>query len=212
MYRSPFDLLRLFISLFRDLPPLPRSIYVPGAVLLIGYPVLSVLLGTDAQGHAFATAFLLALGMRIAIGFEGMVRRMLMKFGKAQTVLLALGMAGLPLLVLAAADDPLWCQRMQSMFYIVVGAIFLRDVMKNRVDTAATFWPEIEMRGYLPNLSRMMVIYNFAFLLLNETVIRSIDASQWLLFWAVLPVIGHTVLRAMVLTVINLDDDGAHPV
>jgi hypothetical protein len=29
-----------------------------------------------------------------------------------------------------------------------------------------------------------------------------------LLFWAVLPIIGHTVLRAMVLTVINLDDNG----
>ena len=212
MYRNPLDLVRLFLSLFQGLPPLPRTIYIPGAVLLLGYPALAVALGPADQGHAFATAFLLALGVRIAIGFEGMVRRMLMKFGKAQTVMLALGMAVLPLMVLAAADDPLWCQRMQSMFYIVVGAIFMLDVLKDRVDTAATFWPEVEMRGYLPNLSKMMVIYNFAFLLLNETVIRSMDVSQWLLFWAVLPVIGHTVLRAMVLTVINLDDDSGHPV
>ena len=64
------------------------------------------------------------------------------------------------------------------------------------------------MRAHLPNLTRMMVVYNFSFLLLNETMIRAVDVSHWLMFWAVLPVIGHMVLRAMVLTVINLDDDG----
>ena len=67
------------------------------------------------------------------------------------------------------------------------------------------------MRDHLPNLGKMMVVYNFSFLLLNETLIQAVDPSHWLLFWAVLPILGHTVLRAMVLTVINLDDDG-HPV
>jgi hypothetical protein len=52
------------------------------------------------------------------------------------------------------------------------------------------------------------VVYNFSFLLLNETVIQSVDATYWLLFWAVLPVLGQMVLRALVLTVINLDDGG----
>ncbi|WP_309668048.1 hypothetical protein [Tabrizicola sp.] len=212
MYRNPLDLVRLFLSLFQDLPALPQRIYIPGAVLLIGYPVLAVVLGPDAQSQAFATAFLLALGVRIAIGFEGMVRRMLMKFSTGQTMALALAMAVLPLLVVAMASDPLWCQRIQSAFYVVIGGIFLSDVLKGRSDTAATFWPAEDMKGFLPNLTRMMVIYNFSFLLLNETMIRSLDVSHWLLFWAVLPVIGHSVLRAMVLTVINLDDDQARPV
>ena len=35
----------LFLSLFQDLPPVSRALYVPGAVLLIGYPALVVLLG-----------------------------------------------------------------------------------------------------------------------------------------------------------------------
>jgi hypothetical protein len=77
MYRHPFDLVRLFLSLFQDLPPLSRGLYIPGAVLLIGYPVLSVSLGSGHEGEAFATAFLVALAIRIAMGFEGMVRRML---------------------------------------------------------------------------------------------------------------------------------------
>jgi hypothetical protein len=208
MYRTPLDLIRLFLSLFQDMPPLSRSMYLPGAVLLIGYPVLSVVFGPDNAGQAFATAFLAALAVRIAMGFEGMVRRLLTRYSATQAVAFALAFAGLPLLVLALADDPLWCQRMQSLFYVVIGGIFLQDVLNGRTSTAASFWPDAEMRDHLPNLTRMMVIYNFAFLLMNETMIRAVDASHWLLFWAVLPIIGHMVLRAMVLTVINLDDNG----
>lgn len=211
MYRHPSDLVRLFLSLFQDLPPLSRSLYIPGAVLLIGYPVLAVALGPDLQGEAFATAFLAALAIRIAMGFEGMVRRMQTRYSAVQTVIFASSFAVLPLLVLALANDPLWCQRMQSVFYVVIGAIFLADVVKGRTATAASFWPDAEMRGHLPNLSKMMVVYNFTFLLLNETLIHAVDPSHWLLFWAVLPVLGHTILRAMILTVINLDDEG-HPV
>lgn len=206
MYRSPLDLLRLFLSLFQDLPPLSRSLYLPGAVLLVGYPVLSVLLGPDNGGQAFATAFLAALSVRIAMGFEGMVRRMLTRYSARQAVVFALLFACLPLAVLAVVDDPLWCQRMQSLFYVVIGGVFLQDVLQGRTATAASFWPDAEMRDHLPNLTKMMVVYNFGFLLLNETMIRAVEPSHWLLFWSVLPIIGHMVLRAMVLTVINLDD------
>ncbi len=208
MHHTPFYLVRLFLSLFQDLPPLSRSMYLPGAVLLVGYPVLSVVFGPDHSGQAFATAFLAALAVRIGMGFEGMVRRMLTRYSALQTVAFALGFAGLPLLVLSLVDDPLWCQRMQSLFYVVIGGVFLQDVLKCRTATAASFWPDAEMRGHLPNLTRMMVVYNFGFLLMNETMIRAVEPSHWLLFWAVLPIIGHMVLRAMVLTVINLDDTG----
>ena len=175
MYRHPFDLLRLFLSLFQDLPPLSRALYLPGAVLLLGYPVLSVVLGADHEGQAFVTAFLAALAVRMGLGFEGMMRRMLTRYTTAQAVLFAVGFALLPMLVLAAVDDPVWCQRMQSAFYVVIGGVFLIDVIQGKTATAASFWPDAEMRAHLPNLTRMMVVYNFAFLLLNETLIRTID-------------------------------------
>lgn len=208
MYRHPLDIFRLFLSLFQDMPPMTRSLYLPGALLLLGYPVLTVLLGAEHEGQAFATAFLLALAVRLGLGFEGMVRRLLTRYSAAQAAMVALGFVGLPLLVLALVADPLWCQRMQSAFYLVIGAIFLSDVIKGRVATAASFWPDAEMKDHLPNLTRVMVIYNFAFLLLNETLIHTVAASHWLLFWAMLPVLGHAILRALVLTVINIEDDG----
>lgn len=206
MYRNPLDLFRLFLSLFQDLPPMSRSLYVPGAILLLGYPVLIVLLGTESQGEAFVTVFMLALATRIALGFEGMVKRMLSRYSRHQTVLLALALGLLPVAILSVAVDPLTCQRLQSAFYLMIGAVFLSDVLQGRVTTAASFWPDLDMRAHLPNLTRVMVIYNFSFFLLNETLIQTVAASHWLLFWAVLPVIGHAILRALVLTVINLED------
>lgn len=208
MHRHPFDLFRLFLSLFQDLPPMSRSLFVPGAVLLLGYPVLAVLFGPEHNGQALVTAFMAALALRMAMGFEGMVRRLLTRYSAAQAAAFALGFAGLPVLALAFAADPVWCQRMQSAFYLVIGGVFLADVIKGRVATAESFWPDAEMRAHLPNLTRVMVIYNFAFLLLNETLIQTVAVSNWLLFWAVLPVLAHAVLRALVLTVINLEDDG----
>lgn len=208
MYRHPFDLFRLFLSLFQDLPPMSRSLYIPGAVLLIGYPVLSVALGPDFDGQAFVTAFVMALAVRIGMGFEAMVRRMLTRYSACQAALMAVLFAALPVVALVGLDDPLWCQRMQSLFYVAIGGIFLMDVVKGRNATAASFWPYDEMRAHLPNLTRMMVVYNFAFLLLNETLIQALHPSHWLMFWAVLPMIGQMVLRAMVLTVINLEDGG----
>jgi len=208
MHRAPSDLIRLFLSLFQDLPPLSRGLYLPGAVLLLGYPLLTVLLGAHHEGQAFVTAFVAALAVRVAVGFEGMVRRMLTLYSTKQTALFALSLAVVPLLILSFAKDPMWCQRTQSVFYLMIAAIFLSDVLKGRTETAASFWPDAEMQPHLSNLGRMMVVYNLAFLVLNETMIQTVSASNWLLFWSVLPVVGHTVLRAMVLTVINLEDDG----
>ena len=145
MHRHPFDLVRLFLSLFQDLPPVSRALFLPGAVLLLGYPALSVVLGPEHDGQAFVTAFIAALAVRVGLGFEGMVRRMLTRYSPTRTVLFALAFAGLPILVLAAVDDPVWCQRMQSVFYVAIGTLFLVDVVQGKIATAASFWPATMM-------------------------------------------------------------------
>jgi len=203
-----YDSLCLFASLFRGRMGLSAKVYVPGVVLLAGYAFLSVTLGPDNHGRAFGTAFVAALGVRITLGLDGMLRPVLRRFSPGQAALIAATCAAVPLAVLIAAEDPVLCQRLQSLIYLAFGSVFLLDVVKGQVVTAANLWPDRSMRRHLPGLTRMMVIYNFAFLLLNETMIQTLAASTWLLFWAMLPVLAHSVLRALVLTVINLDDDG----
>lgn len=212
MLRQTLDSLRLFLDLFRDVPPMPRKTFLPGAVLIVAYPLLSVLLGPGEDGQAFVTAFLLALAVRIAVRFEGMVGKLLDQFSRRETMVMAVLVALGPLLLLATVDDPLWCQRSQSAYYIILGAMFVSDMLANRHDMAARFWPWPEMTPHLPVMTRVMVLFNLGFLVLNETMIRMVDPSHWLLFWAVLPVVAHVVLSALILTVINSEDDGtAHP-
>ncbi|OYW61086.1 MAG: hypothetical protein B7Z10_09355 [Rhodobacterales bacterium 32-66-7] len=208
MYRRPIDLVRLFADLFQDLPPLTKALYGPGMAVLVSYPVLSVLLGPGQGGQAFVTAFMFGFALQTAFGFEALVRRLLTRFSAVAAVCVALTLVCLPLTVLVLATDPLWCQRLQSAVFIVSGGVFLVDMVKGRVATAASLWPDAEMQSHLPNLTRVMVLFHATFLVLNETLIQATDLSQWLVFWAVLPIVSNMVLRALVRTVINIDNRG----
>lgn len=209
MLRHTLESLRLFLDLFRDVTPLPRKTFLPGVVLIVAYPLLSVLLGPGEGGQAFVTAFLLALAVRIAVRFDGIVTRLLEQFSRRETVVIAIVLAMGPLSLLFSVDDPLWCQRGQSAYYIVLGSMFVSDMLANRHDMAARFWPGPEMAPHLPAMTRIMVLFNLGFLLLNETMIRALEPSHWLLFWAVLPVIAHVVLSALILMLIHIGDDEA---
>ena len=117
MLRQTFESLRLFLDLFRDVPPMPRKTFLPGVVLIVAYPLMSVLLGPDENGQAFVTAFLLALAVRISVRFESMVAKLIEQFSRRETVVIAVLVAMGPLFLLASVDDPLWCQRSQSAYY-----------------------------------------------------------------------------------------------
>lgn len=207
MLRQAFDSLRLFFGLFQDIPPLPRNALLPAAVLLIAYPALSVLLGPGESGQAFVTAFLLALALRVALRFETLLRQLLGQFSHRETAAMALLVTLSPLVLLASVDDPLWCQRSLSAYYIVVGSMFVSDMLAGRDDMARRFWPWPQMEAHLPAMTRAMVLYNLGFLILNETMIRAVDPSHWLVYWALLPALAHLVLSAVILAIAQMDDD-----
>lgn len=209
MFRFTMESLRLFLDLFRDVPPMPKKTFLPGMVLIVAYPLLTVLLGPGEDGQAFVTSFLLAMAVRIGVRFEGIVVKLLEQFTRRESVVLAVIVAMGPLFLLASVDDPLWCQRSQSAYYIILGSMFVSDMLANRHDMAARFWPWPEMKQHLPAMTRIMVLFNLGFLVLNETMIRVFDPSHWLLFWAVLPVIAHIILSTLILTLINVQDDDA---
>jgi hypothetical protein len=208
MLRQTIESIRLFCGIFREIPPLPPRTLLPAGVLLLAYPLLSVLLGPGEEGQAFVTAFLLALALRIAVRFEGMIRQLAGQFSRRETAATGFLVAMVPLILLASVDDPLWCQRTQSAWYIVLGSMFVSDMLAGRDDMAARFWPWPEMRPHLGAMTRLMVLYSLAFLVLNETMIRAVDPSQWLIWWALIPVVAHVALSLMVVTVISTDADG----
>lgn len=203
------DAIRQFMGLFRQAPPLPTRLLVPGIIMVPAFVVMALWLGPEHEAEAFVTAFVIGLALRVALRMERMVRRLLASFSARQTLALVVPLALGPLALLIWIDDPLLCQRMQSLYFVVLGAMFLSDVIANRTDMAALFWPWEPMTRYLPGLSRMMVLYHLAFLLLNETLIRVLLPAGWLVFWAVLPVISHLILSALIATVVAAQDDAA---
>ena len=197
------------MDLFRQAPPLPMRLLVPAMVMVPAFVVMAVWLGEGHEAQAFVTAFSIGLALRVGLRFEGLVRRLLASFSARQTLAMAVPLALGPLAALIWLDDPLWCQRLQSLYFIVVGSMFLSDVIGQRNDMAALFWPWDRMKPYLPALTRMMVLYHASFLLLNETMIRVLLPAGWLVFWAVLPVISHMILSALILTVVQAEDTAA---
>lgn len=205
MFRQAIDSLRMFLVFFQDIPPLPRNALLPAAVLAVAYPALSVLLGPGEAGQAFVTAFLLALALRVALRFESVLRQLLGQFSRRETAAMALLVTLTPLILLASVDDPLWCQRSLSAYYIVVGSMFVSDMLAGRDDMARRFWPWKQMEAHLPAMTRAMVLYNLGFLILNETMIRTLAPTQWLVYWALVPALAHLVLSAVILTIVHFD-------
>ncbi len=206
MLRQTIESFRLFATLIREIPPLPARALMPGAVILVSYPALSLAFGSGEEGSAFVTAFLLALALRVALRFSGMVRQLLHQLSRREAAATAVLVAMGPLMLLTLVGDPLWCQRSQSAYYIILGSMFVSDMLAGRTDMAARFWPWPAMQGALPTLTRAMVLYNLGFLVLNEAMIRAVAPSGWLMFWAVLPVLSHVVLSLLILTVVNFDE------
>jgi hypothetical protein len=208
MQRSPYKPVQLGHAVFQDRAPVSPSIYLSAAVLFLGYPLLAVLLGQTTRDQAFVTAFMAALSVRIVQDFEPMLRRILTWHRPVIASLSALSFVGIPLVLLAFSAEPLSCQRLQSAFFLVIAAAFLSDFLNDRVTVAKSLWPQAAMTRHLPALTRLMVIYNLAFLVLNEALIHTVTASNWLLFWAVLPLLCHAVLRALVQGVVTQSDSG----
>lgn len=205
--RQTIRSLRLLVTLFRAIPPVPARNLVSGAVLLVVWPLLSLMAGPGESGAAFVTAFLVALALRIALRFDSILAHLMQELTRTETVLTALLIGLGPLAFLATVADPLWCQRAQSAWYILLGAMFLSDMLAGREEMALRFWPMPEMQPYLVPLTRAMVLFCLTFLVLNETLIRALPPGGWLVFWAVLPVLNHIVLSLMILTVTELWDN-----
>jgi len=207
MFRQAFQSIRLFLDLFQNLPPLPRRTFLPGIYLLMAYPLLAVLFGPHEQGQAFVTAFLLALAVRISVRFEDLIGLIRVRLSNRETAIAALAASFTPLALIAAVDDPVWCQRLQSVYFLILGSMFVSDALAARTDLAGRLWPFPALRPHLSAMTRAMVLFYLAMLVLNETMMRAVEPSHWLLFWALLPVLSHLAQGALIATVIQSGDD-----
>ena len=191
--------LRRFIGLFRHGTTLPWSIFAPLAVLAVTWPLLRVTL--EDEPAAFMVGFILAMGLRFMLRADGTIQLARTTISKRGTVILTLLFGPGVLALLIWIGQPIWCQRFLSLYFLIMAALYVLDVIDGRHAMVRYFLPADRNRGSDALMTRVMAIYQMALLLLNETLIAQTPLTVWLVYFGLLPLLSHRVQVALVRTV-----------
>lgn len=194
-----FLTLKRFIGLFRQGSTLPWTILLPLLVVALVWPLLMVWLGDESS--TFMVAFILAMGLRLALRSDGTIRKMQTQVSSRGTAILALAFGPGVLAILIWIGEPIWCQRFLSLYFLLMAGLYLLDVIDGRHTMVQYFLPKDRNRGADGLMTRVMAIYQMALLLLNETMIANTSLAVWLIYFGLLPMLSHRVLLALVRTV-----------
>lgn len=188
-----------FVRLLRRTPPVPFALLAPGLFILIVWPLLRI--GFDDARAAFMVAFVAAIALRLAMRADSSIRAARARLAPRTTVILTLAFGPGVLGLLIWAADPLLCQRFLSLYFGVIAALYVIDVIDGRNTLVQHFWPDPAMRAGDATMTRVMAVYNLAMVLLNETVVQTASQTTWLLYFGLLPLLSHIVMAALVRTV-----------
>lgn len=194
-----FLTMKRFVGLFRQGTTLPWTILLPLLVVALAWPLLDVWL--NDEGATFMAAFVLAMGLRLALRSDGTIRKMRSQISIRSTAILALLFGPGVLAILIWIGEPIWCQRFLSVYFLVMAGLYLLDVIDGRHSMVQYFLPAERNRGADALMTRVMAIYQMALLLLNETMIAQSSLTVWLVYFGLLPMLSHRVLLALVRTV-----------
>jgi intracellular septation protein A len=197
-----------FIQTFRRAAPLPLDILLPGLLILFVWPLLRV--GLDDARAAFMVAFIAAMALRFALRAETQIRQTRRLMTSRTTVIVVLLSGPGLLTALITLSDPMACQRFLSLYFLLMSALYTIDVITGRAALVRFNWPDPQMRSADATLTRVMAIYHLAMVLLNETLIQHASQTTWLLYFGLLPLLSHVVTAALIRTVQDGIDTGAH--
>ena len=191
--------LKRFIGLFRQGTTLPWTILLPLVLLVVAWPLLRI--GLDDERATFMAAFVLAMGLRLALRSDGTIRATREQMSRRATVVLALVFGPGILAALIWIGEPIWCQRFLSLYFLIMAALYVLDVIDGKHMMVRYFLPADRNHGADPLMTRAMAIYHMTLLLLNETLIAQTSLTVWLVYFGLLPMLSQRVLIALVRTV-----------
>jgi hypothetical protein len=184
---------------FRRTSPFPVEILLPGLLILSAWPVLRIWL--DDERAAFMAAFVLGLGLRLAMKSDRFIAQLRAQFSSRASVILVLICGPGILALLIWAGDPILCQRFLSLYFLIAAALYIIDIADGNYSILRFRWPEPQMRSADASLSRAMVMYNLGMVLVNEAVIKEASQTTWLMYFAFLPLLSNIIRTALVRTV-----------
>ena len=191
--------LKRFFGLFRAGAGLPWTILLPLLVVVVSWPFLLNWLQNERT--TFMVAFVLAMGLRLALRSDGAIRKIRSQISNRGTVIVALLFGPGVIAALIYIGEPIWCQRFLSLYFLGMSGLYLLDVIDGRHAMVQYFLPSKRNRGADGLMTRGMAIFHMALLLLNETMIAQSNLTVWLVYFGLLPILSQRVLLALMRTV-----------
>ncbi len=172
-----------FVDFVRRQLTIDPLLRLPVMILLLSWAMFQILFGDRAE--AFMSAFVLAMAVRLVLRFEIVV----LKLGQAASprIVAALALIAGPgiLAWLIWQGDPFWCQRFLSTYFLIMAGLHGLDVVDGAKLMIKSGWPRLVLPRANQFMSQCLVIYYFAMVLLNETLISQVDPAVWLLYFGV---------------------------
>lgn len=197
---------RLFLALFEKIPMIEARAMLPSAVLLLAYPML-VQAWPERPELAFVMAFVLCqlarFALRWRVQFAREARRTDAGAGRKRMI----GAFLIPGTVMFAAQNPVLCQHVPSLISAGFVMLFAIDALDGSYSTARAYWPGKIFAPYARDLTQAMLVLHLVYILLNETMVKSVSLQGWMVFYAFLPIIHHVLLTALFRTVFWLSPD-----
>lgn len=190
--------LKSFVRLFRKGPPLHFGLVIMPLIVAAVWPL--ALIASGDHRAAFMLTFVIAMALRFALGADRIIRK-LSAHVEPRTAAIIVLMTGPGIMALLIwSGEPLWCQRFLSVYFGVMTLAYLADVLTGESGALSFLFARNWHRVPASLLARMMVIYNLAMLLFNETLIATSGLGAWLVFFALLPQLNQRMGLALVRT------------
>ncbi len=93
--------------------------------------------------------------------------------------------------ILLWQHDTLWTRRYLSIHLAIVGTITALSNLRGRESDNAWLWPTVDSARLRFSLSAARVLLVLVAIVLNESLIRFATISDWLVAWAIAPVVLH---------------------
>ena len=190
--------LRNFLRLFRKGPALPPGLVFMPLVVAAVWPLAQVASGDHRA--AFMLTFVIALALRFALGADRIVRKLSTRVAPRTAAILVLMTGPGCMALLIWSGEPIWCQRLLSVYFGAMTLMYLADVLSGEPNVLSFHFARNWHKVSASVMARMMVVYYLAMLLLNETLIATAGLGAWLVFFALLPQITQRMALALVRT------------
>ncbi|WP_050523267.1 hypothetical protein [Pseudorhodobacter wandonensis] len=206
MDRRIWKALQLFAMLFTRIPMVEARSMLPSAVLLIAYPALCMM-WPEQSALAFSSAFVLCQAARLSLRWREVISREARRVDAGAARKRLVGVVLIPVAVLFASQYPALCLHVPSLIGAGFVFLFVVDALDGSYSTVRAYWPSETFTRYARELTLAMLVLHLTYILLNETMIRTVTLEGWLVYYAFLPVLHHVLLTALFRTVLLMSPE-----